>query len=97
MSGSPQFAAPDEAAAVSQLSQEREVAFPRGLVTDRPHNIAGQPILMHANGAQPGRAIVEQLLLPRLAAVSFIDHDCDSHLTGGVNDLLNQLAHLGLE
>src|ERR1700730_6050491 len=46
---------------------------------------------MNAHSSQFGGALVEEFLLPGLAAVGFVDHHFDSHVAGGRDYALNQL------
>src|SRR5882724_10553145 len=83
--------APDQPAAVRELTEKREVALPRRLAANHTHNVASQTELMYAHGSQLGRSRVEQFLLAFLAAVSLKDHYRDAYVAGCIHDLLHQL------
>jgi|HubBroStandDraft_6_1064221.scaffolds.fasta_scaffold319968_3 hypothetical protein len=90
-------AAPDEAATVRELSQERKVAFPARLSGHHADDVAGQAIVVHAHSAKLCGAIVEEFLLAVLAAIGFEDHDFNSHLLRGGDEVLNQFASAWFE
>ena len=75
--GSAPIAAPDQAAAVCQLAQEREVTFPTGLSTNDADNVTRQAVVMNPHSSQLGGALVEEFLLAGLAAIGFVDHEFD--------------------
>ena len=89
--GSAPVAAPDQAAALCELSQKSEIAFPAGFATDQANNIAGQSVVVDADGSEFGSSAIEQFLLTVLAAIGFIDHDLNSHSLGGGNQPFHQL------
>src|SRR3981081_3163353 len=68
-------AAPDQTAAMCQLSEEREITFPRRFTSCNPNDVTRQAIVMHAYRSQFCGAVVEELLLTRLTAISFECHD----------------------
>ena len=95
--GSAPVAAPDQPAALGELSQEREISFPRRLSAHDADDIAGQAVVVNAHGSQPGRALVEEFLLAFRAAIGFVQHDFDSHLERGGEYACNELASYRFE
>jgi hypothetical protein len=71
--GSSPVTAPDQSAALRELTQKGEVAFPAGFAADRADNVAGQVVVMNADGSKFGRAAIESLRLAVLAAIRFVD------------------------
>src|SRR5712671_3421107 len=75
-------APPDQAATLRELTQESEIPLPAGFSADRANDVAGQAVVMHADGSKFGCPAIEKLLLAVLTAICFVDHDFNSHLLG---------------
>jgi hypothetical protein len=90
-------AAPDQAAAQGELSEEAEIALPGRLAANHAHDVASQSVVMYAHRAQFGCAIVEERLLALLTAIRFIDHHFNPHLLRRCDQPGDQLAGHGLK
>src|SRR5580658_10948751 len=53
--------------------------------------------MMYAHGSKFRRALIEKFLLTVLAAIGFIDHDFNSHMSGGREYTLHQLTRRRFE
>lgn len=73
-------ATPDQAATLRKLSHEGEIALPARFAANDSYDVAGQSIVVHADGPKLGCAAIKKRQLPFLAAVSLEDHKVNSHL-----------------
>ena len=87
--GSAPVTAPNQPAALRELSQKREITLPAGLAAHQPDDVARQAVVMNAHGSKFGSSVIKKRKLAVLAAVGFVDHDFNSRLLAGGDKLFH--------
>jgi hypothetical protein len=82
---------------LGEPAEKLEIALPGRRAANVFDEIAGKPIVVHADGLELARTLREQLLLARFASVGFERHQLDAALGGLGDDLLHKLAGDRLE
>src|SRR5258708_1596353 len=90
--GSAPVAAPDQSAALRELSQKSEIAFPAGFSANCANDVTCQTVMVNADGSKFGCAVIEKLLLAILAPIRFVNHDFNSHSLGCRHKACHQLS-----